>query len=477
MTAHSTVRSYLAERWPIALPLCLWIPLYLSRVLIQHYSLHTNAHDLSVFDYALWSSLGGYVMYVPFYGHSLLDAHLMPTLWALLPVYVFFPSPVTLLVLQLAFIAAASILLWRLAAGRIPNAAAAVLITAFLFSRRSHSGIMSMFYIESLEPLLVFAIVLAVVKQRWWLYWIALILALGCKEDMALYIGAFSLVLAFTSEHRKVAFGTAIVATVWFVVSLAVIMPAVRGQSPASGDQPLDIRHPILELNYGTSDLGSIAVTTVRRIASWRTVEGLFNITNGVLFVCFAAPIWMLPLAPGVLMSLGALPETQLANVTGHYFLPFMAWVFVAGLRGFEVIHTRWPRRLGLVAGLLLLVVVVDWPGWRRLGAIPVRDMARAATVRSQLDVVPEDAAVLAQNNLIPHLPHRMEISDVGRSVDDRATYVLLTPMGDPWPLDLNEVEAEIERLREDENYELLVDGPLFAFRRRDFIRGGGGPL
>ena len=467
-------QSCTAARWPLLVPLSLWIPVYVSRVLLEHYSLQTNAYDLSVFDYALWTSLQGSAMYVPFYGHSLLANHAMPTLWALLPIYAIFQSPVTLLVLQLTFVAGAATLLWRLAAGRIPNVAVAALIAAFLFSRGSHGAIMSMFYIDSLEPLLVFAMVLAAARKQWRLYWISLVLALGCKEDMAIYIGAFCLILALTSEHRRVAVATAAAAVVWFVVSLIVVMPAARDRHAMPGDQPgLDINHPVLELNYGTSDLAEIAAVAIDRIASWSTLGRIFNITSSVLFTCFAAPVWLLPAAAGLVVDLTALPGTQLADVTGHYLYPIMPWVFIAGLGGLQVIHARWPRRLGPVAGVLVLVVLVDWPGWRHLGSIPVSDMTEAASVRAQLDIVPENVSVLAQANLIPHLRHRMEVAAVGGTVLGTPSYVLLTAMGDTWPLDRRQAEAEIDRYRADSRYELLVDGPLFAFRLRGLRADG----
>ena len=51
--------------------------------LAAHRSLHTNAFDLSVFDYALWSTAtGGPVAYVPMFRHSLFAQHFMPTLLA-----------------------------------------------------------------------------------------------------------------------------------------------------------------------------------------------------------------------------------------------------------------------------------------------------------------------------------------------------------------------------------------------------------
>ena len=46
-----------SRRWPLLVPLSVWILAYPPLALLDHYSLETNAFDLSVFDYALWSSL------------------------------------------------------------------------------------------------------------------------------------------------------------------------------------------------------------------------------------------------------------------------------------------------------------------------------------------------------------------------------------------------------------------------------------
>lgn len=53
---------------------------YVTLGLIAHFSLRTNAFDLSVFDYALWSSVTGEPLgYVPLFQHSLFAQHFMPT--------------------------------------------------------------------------------------------------------------------------------------------------------------------------------------------------------------------------------------------------------------------------------------------------------------------------------------------------------------------------------------------------------------
>ena len=70
---------------PVLCVLILWTGLSLWRALIAHFSLATNAYDLSVFDYALWSSLRGEIGFVPFLGHSIFSEHFMPILFLLLP--------------------------------------------------------------------------------------------------------------------------------------------------------------------------------------------------------------------------------------------------------------------------------------------------------------------------------------------------------------------------------------------------------
>jgi uncharacterized membrane protein len=129
------------------LPLLAWLLVYPPRILSSHFRLATNAYDLSVFDYALWSTLQGRLGDVPFIGHSLFSHHFMPTLLALLPLYAWWQSPVFLIAVQLCAVVAAAVLLHRLLAPRVSSLIAGALLTAFLFSRRTHSAATSVFYI------------------------------------------------------------------------------------------------------------------------------------------------------------------------------------------------------------------------------------------------------------------------------------------------------------------------------------------
>src|SRR5262249_51105778 len=74
---------------------------YAALGLVGHRALDTTAFDLSVFDYAIWTTAtGGPAGYVPMFGHSLFAQHFMPTLLLLAPVSRVFDSPAYLIVLQ-----------------------------------------------------------------------------------------------------------------------------------------------------------------------------------------------------------------------------------------------------------------------------------------------------------------------------------------------------------------------------------------
>jgi hypothetical protein len=91
-----------------------------------------------------------------------------------------------------------------------------------------------------------------------------------------------------------------------------------------------------------------------------------------------------------------------------------------------------------------------------------------AREVREQLAAIPSKTAVLAQANLIPHLERRPILAALGReSATQRFDYVLLTEIGDLWPLGFEKTHALITQYLQDPEYEAVCQGPLFAFRRR----------
>jgi uncharacterized membrane protein len=437
--------------------LAAWILIYSVRAFDGHLALRTNAYDLSVFDYALWSIGHIGLGYVPFMGHSLFSDHFMPTLLALWPVYQLSPSPTLLIALQLAAFAAAAVLLYRLLPDDLPALSTIAILVAFLFGRRSHSAVTSFFYLESFEPLLVFALLLAWRSGRYVIAVVTGVLALGCKEDMAIYLAAFGAVVFFSQSKRQ-GIGTVAASLLWLFVALVVAVPASRRHDG------LPAGSPFVEAAVGSSPA---IRRSVERLQAGRAIEVVAMITASTGFLCWLAPAWLTVALPGLLVTLAANPHTPAVSITGHYLFPILPWVFAAAAIGAGRLQRTRPAVLRVVSVLLLLGTIADSPLWRAIGSVSPDERAVAAEIRSSLRRIPADAPVVAMPNLVPHLSHRARIWTLGGPYpQDTATHIVISAVGSLWPFDAEGVRSEIERYQSDHRFTTVMAGPLYVFQR-----------
>ena len=455
---------------PLGLLIGAWAVAYSLLYAMEHSQLLTNGFDLSVFDYALWSTLHGTPGQVPFLGHSLFAEHFMPTLLAVLPVYALWQSPATLLILQLTFIAVAAVVLYGLAIRKLPAPAAIALTAAFLFSRRTHSGLEAWFHVEALEPLLIFGMVWAAGERRWRWYWACVLLALGCKEDVPVYLGLFGAYLMATtvrlktdSTVRTMGFATIAVSAVWLVAAFIWIIPTARAM------QGLPRANPFMEARFGDPAApGVSAGVLAERVFSVAAVTKVVNVSSTVAFLCWAAPAWLVPAVPGIAANLAGRPDALQAGLISHYIWPILPWVFLAAIDGCRRVLRLFPNAMVLIVGLLAGITVIDSPLWRIVARQPWQRAAEAARVKDQLKTIPSGAAILALPNLIPHVPHRTRVEAIGRELNAEPApdYVAISMIGDLWPLDAELAAAELERLKNDPSLTAVTEGPLWVFRR-----------
>jgi uncharacterized membrane protein len=441
-----------------AVLLVIWALIHGTRAILWHLALRTNAYDLSVFDYALWSTGHGRLGYVPFIRESLMTRHVMPTLALLLPPYQLWPSPWLLIALQLGAFAGAAILLYRLLPDDLPAVAVIAILIAFLFGRRSHVAVTSFYYVESLEPLLVFAALLLWRAGRRRAAMAMGLLALGCKEDMGLYCAAFGGYLFFRRRERA-GIAVALVGLLWVVLSVWVVIPAVRH---AEGLPPAD---PFVGAPQQTA---SAARALAARTFSAPVATTVFTLTSGVGFLCWLAPAEFAVAIPGLLLTMLANPHTRAIGVSGHYLFPILPWLFYAGACGASSLHRRAPGLLTPVCVVLIIGIVADTPLWRGSADL-VRNYAAARPVRGQLALIPGDASLAAMPNLVPHVAHRVRLSTIeSPQVDSGASdYVALTLLGDTWPLSRADVAMLIRRYQSDARFVELCHGPAFVYKRR----------
>ena len=418
-----------------------WVGVFLSLILLDHFTLRTNGFDLSVFDYALWSTTHGPRLgFIPFYHLSLSSFHVMPTLWLLWPAHFILPSPVLLIAVQVTAVALAAVYLARQANSAVPRLAAFALVAAFLFSRRSYGATTSVFYVECLEPLLVFGFVWATTQKQRWLYWAIVLLALGCKEDMALYIASYGVLLMVSPETRTRGIATLVLSLAWVALAVNVVIPwsrTVDGVPPA---------YTFIVDRYGDAPIGD----SLQRLFRFDLARRLLSLTLIVGWICWLRPKWLLVAAPAVLVTVAAKDETLQSGLVGHYLFPILPFVFLAALDGAAYLQAKSPKLLRAWAIVLLIGVVADnpifAPAYLRSR---LRDLQATSEVRTVLADIPRDARVLAQPQLIPHIRKRPGIECLNgewREPEATADVVVVSTLGDQWPLDGSDVNDVIAR-------------------------------
>ena len=437
----------------------LWLLLYVWRALANHFALGTNAYDLSVFDYAIWNLTSSHPGFVPFFGHALFSEHFMPVLYLLRPLYWLFPTPTLLLVLQPAMAATAGLLFHRLLLKqRMKPWLATAMLLIFVFARRTHSAAVEYFYPEVLQGALTFAMVLFWNSGNWPV-WLSVVGLLMTKEDAAIYVAGFALFALVTRlGPRRRTLAVFALSIVWFMVALLILIPASRR---AEG---LGASNPLLQARYGSGADGPTVRTVGEHLISRTTASTVVNLGLSTGFLPLAGPSWITPAVPGLLANLAASPDSGQSGLTGHYAWPVLPWLFLAAAAGATWLHGRWPRFATVWISLILAATLIDSPALQRMFTRKVDP--EASVVRAQLERVSGNV-ILAQPNLIPHLPKTNTIFSVSSHWQPRSApdLVVLTNVGNLWPLTAAEVTELVMKYRRDPRYLEVESGPLFAFK------------
>lgn len=413
------------SRWWSLAPLGVWLAVYPALLLLGHRTLETHALDLSVFDYAVRGCRTSFCGDVPFLGHSLWAHHVMPTFFLLAPLHAVWPSPVLLILVQVAAVAVAALALRRLGDGRAPLAVAA-LLTLFLFSRRMHSAIVSVFYPESWLPALTFLAIWAARSRRWHWFWPATLAAIGTREDVGVYFAIFGAVMIWRGMSRRHGAACLVVSVAWVAVATTVVLPAQR---EADG---LDRANPFVAERIGPEPW-STGASRVLSAASAGKVAGLIGAAGALPLL---APVWIVPAIPGLVLNLAVAPEFVQSGLVGHYLWPIVPWVWAAAVFGLARLERAGPRVTTAWAVLMLLVVVADSPLSVSRTRARYGSLEASAQVIDDLRRVPEDASVLAQPQLVPHLAARPNLQIMaGDAAETPAEVVLFADIGNQWPL------------------------------------------
>jgi uncharacterized membrane protein len=399
----------------------------LAAVAIRRHATFGTGFDLGIFDQALWNTARGRILFSSIKGETtLLADHLDPLLLLLVPFYWVSPSPVVPLVAQSAALALGAVPLYWLARLRFPGS---VLAPLFPLLYLGYLPLRNMnrfdFHPTAFAPALLLAALYFMERARWAPMVSGLVLAGLTKENMpaaGVGVGLYQALVA-----RRWWLGGALVALfgLWLVAGVLWIIPAFN-----PGGYPY----------FGRYGAGADAIG----FASELRLAYIWDVFAPLAFVPVLAPTRLLPGLPFFAQNLLSTAEAQV-SIAYHYTAEVIPFVFYAAVAGAATLLARWPsrdepmRRHRQVAGVLLAASLLLHDRPEAFHLLRYRTTPHLETLAATLRTIPADAAVSAQNRIVPHLAHRPFVyvfPDMGPAGTIRARYVVVDRTMEPWPLD-----------------------------------------
>lgn len=444
----------------------------------RHQALRSSAFDLGIFDQLMWNLTHGRgLVYTLESVTNRWLVHQEPILYLIALPYLLLPRAETLLVIQALSVAASGIPLYllvrRWADGR--GWLGLLVVAVYFMSPALEGVVISDFHEVAPAPLFLL----------WALYWleerrvvwgtVALVMALACKEDVALTVSAVGLATALRSKELRL-----------YGVVVGVISGAVY----------------LVTLLFASSRLAAVQNLFMWRFPEWAwppsrllitmgsdpqlVLSHIFSPTKITYMAWLLIPFGLLPLlSPALLlMALPTVGVNLFSTFPTHYaydswhYNATVAPFFAAGcgmVIGFALRHAQNSRlwKLG-TAFAIALVGAGSGLGHYLYGYTPLaadfsfpRGGQHYRVVLEAVSLIPPEASVSAQSALVPHLSRREVIYEYPRGAE--SADVVALDLSAPYYTLSNtaEYEASIERLFADPSLGLIFarDG-ILVFRR-----------
>jgi uncharacterized membrane protein len=362
-----------------------------------------------------------------------LGGHADPFLVLLAPLWMIWPSPLSLAFAQIAVVSLGALPVFWLGRRHLGDERVAGLLALgyLAYPWVATSAFAAIHPVTFAIPLFLFCI--------WFLdtdrlipFALCAALAMSTGELMGLPIAGLGIWFAFARGRRAAGAVIALAGLAWTFVAVYVIVPAF-----ADGDS----------IFFGFYDhVGGSPQGVIKMLFSdpGAVLGALFESHDIVYLIWLGLPLlFLFVLSPG--LALVALPQllanglSDFRSMTDPRYHSVAAVIpFLIAATVFGVARIGAPRRVLAASGILVcsaILALVIGPWSRAVGATPLGGRPsvpaeRVEALNAAVGAVPDDAAVTASNTAGAHLSARRYINSVPNL--GRATWVVVD-LGDPW--------------------------------------------
>jgi uncharacterized membrane protein len=395
----------------------LWLAILLyivtfSSVCLWKYSIFAyDGLDLAIFNNVFWQTAHGQLFALSIHPHSFLGDHAGFGLMFLLPFYVVFPDPRTLLVLQTITLACTAWPIYLLARAyqkkflsnedkKNENATPLVIALAWLLNPLVHNINLFEFHLLPFALVPLFFMILAYENNRRGHFIFFALLAMLFREDVPLVVAAIGLLATLEKKSwwwrlTPIALGGA-----WFLMATRVIAHFAPNSSYKFSiyyswifEKPNDLLSHLFTLG---------------------NLEMLLGFGLPLLFLPYLAPKKLILLLGPLLQILLSAPGGSSVVLQTHYSVLFLPGLFAATITSVKKIDQQVIRKSAMSAILLLAAFY----GALTLGPLPAaaekitskNNQVDTRAAKEMIKNIPADMPVVASYRLLPHLSSRKQI-------------------------------------------------------------------
>ena len=443
----------------------------------SYFSFNIPAPDLWIFNQNFWNTLHGNFMYsTRLHGNYFVVDHFAIFLIFLIPIYALYQSPITLMIIQTAFIVLSVISLYLIAKKqfdcRFAGFSFAVAFLAFpaltfIALRHFHPVALSI-------PLLLFAFYF-LNENKIKNFFVFIFLSLFVQETVALTIFFFGLWIAFAKKQKKIGLIVSAISLIYFLIVIFVVAPLLSGMpyKYLRSDPPLYAQ-------FGSSPaeiISNIALNPVNTFSIIFVPQKLAYLASlfipMALLSLFSLPLLLVAFPVFAQNLLSSVPNQ--ASIYFHYNSEIVVFLFLSAMFGLQNLinfFSKWfDKKMLLRAGLFALLSA-SLLGAVFLGSTPLglldplpmptkfepKDYSLSAhdkVLWEAIALIPENAEVRTESLMLVQLSSRKE-NDYFPYQYGKADYILLdstVPSHDSAMF-----PEKVQQLKNDKNFQLIFE-------------------
>jgi uncharacterized membrane protein len=384
--------------------------------IVRHFSLSSGASDLGIFDQAIWNTAQGDILFSSLKGNiNLLGDHFEPILLLIGPLYKLWPNVIVLFILQSLLLASAIFPLYLIAKERLKERFLIfVFIISFILSKPLRGVGLSDFHPESFILPLLFWAYYFLVKRRNIPLFISIFFLLLCKEDVTFLVASLGIFALILQKRARLGISLFILGiSLWFIET-KIIIPHFNlpGNFMYMNRLPFGLTYMdnIKTIINKPTLLGNLFLNKAK-------VEYIIKLFGPVGFLSFLSPPHYILVAVPLLRNLMPVNPNFSGwyKVTSHYTASVVPFIYIAAIYGAgRLIDKIHHKKTSLFISLIIIFSSLMFYG--KTDAYKFSRFLNTMTASHTLDklsylrLVPRNASVATNFNLVPHMSHRKYI-------------------------------------------------------------------